>query len=125
MLETVVGGVYLGVERVVEIAVGGDEVAVALEVAGRDGGRGFGQGDGLPAGISTGRDEAERVGGVAAGEETCDEAGYSEGGYFYDAADDAAGLAGGHLRELQRDGIGYRSRINTARSRKNSNQEEG
>ena len=91
---------HLGVDGVAEVALGGDVVAVALEVAGRDGAGGFGEGDGLPAGVDSRWEETEWAGGVAAGEETSDEAGYSEGGYFYEAADETTGLAGGH-RELQ------------------------
>jgi hypothetical protein len=71
-------------------------VGVALEVAGRDGAGGFGQGDGLPAGVDTCWDEVEGVGGVAAGEESGEKACYSKGGYFYEAGDEATGFAGGH-----------------------------
>jgi hypothetical protein len=71
-------------------------VGVALEVAGRDGAGGFCQGDGLPAGVNTRGDEMEGVGGVAAGEESGEKACYSKGGYFYEAADETTGFAGGH-----------------------------
>jgi hypothetical protein len=99
-LKTMVSGVHLGVDGVAEVALGGVVVAVALEVAGRDGAGGFGEGDGLPVGVDSGGEEIEGAGGVAAGEETGDEACYSKGGYFYEAADETTGLAGGH-RGLQ------------------------
>jgi hypothetical protein len=108
------------VDGVAEVTLRGVVVGVALEVAGRDGAGGFGEGDGLPAGVDSCREEIEGAGGVAAGEETGDEAGYSKGGYFYEAADETVGLAGGH-KELQEGGIGYRSQMLTARSRKYSN----
>ena len=83
-------------DRVAEVTLGGEVVGVALEVTGRDGAGGLGEGDGLPAGVDTCGEEMEGIGGVAAGEESCDEAGYSEGGYFYEATDETTGLAGGH-----------------------------
>ena len=92
-------------------------VSVAFEVAGRDGAGGFGEGDGLPAGVDSGGEEVEGAGGVAAGEETGDKAGYSKGGYFYEAADETTGLAGGHIGNSN-GRIGYRSQMFTARSRK-------
>jgi hypothetical protein len=96
-LKTVAHGVHLDVDRVAEVALGGVVVGVTLEVAGRDGTGGFGEGDGLPAGVDSGGEEVEGAGGVAAGEETGDKAGYSKGGYFYEAADETTGLAGGHI----------------------------
>jgi hypothetical protein len=115
-LKTAAGGVHLGVDCVAEVALGGGVVGVALEVAGRDGAGSFGEGDGLPAGVDSRREEIEGAGGVAAREEACDETGYSEGGYFYEAADETTALAGGH-RELQEEELD-RSQMFTARSRK-------
>ena len=71
-------------------------VGVALKVTGRDGAGGFGEGDGLPAGVDTRGDEVEGVCGVAAGEESGEKACYSKRGYFYEAADETTGFAGGH-----------------------------
>jgi hypothetical protein len=84
------------VDRVAEVTLGGEVVGVAIEAAGRDDAGGFGEGDGLPVGVDTRGEEMKGVGGGASGEESCDETGYSEGGYFYEAADETAGLARGH-----------------------------